>query len=120
MSVEFSELAPFLGYTEALARGALAYQVCESCNRAVFQPRVNCPYCGGVRLQWRTSAGWGRVYSCTEVHSPQGVYNVVLVDLDEGFRMMSTVLGATPGIGQRVKGRVEAGEVPRMVFEEAP
>jgi uncharacterized OB-fold protein len=124
MTLEFSELMPFKAYCEALARGALAYQHCEACARAVFQPRVNCPHCGGVRLQWRDSAGQGSVYSTTEVPGKDGSYNVVLVDLDEGFRMMSTVLGSQARIGQRVQGRVAAGvspgDAPRVVFEELP
>ncbi|MCY1188601.1 hypothetical protein D9M73_297290 [compost metagenome] len=47
-------------------------------------------------------------------------YNLVLVDLDEGFRMMSTVAGCdAPPIGARVRARVERleGEEPRVVFD---
>ncbi|WP_233809902.1 Zn-ribbon domain-containing OB-fold protein [Paraburkholderia sp. HP33-1] len=119
----FTELAPYRGYTEAIGRGVLAYQHCEACERAVFPPRVNCPHCGATQLHWRDSAGIGTVYSATEVVARDGAYNVVLVDLDEGFRMMSTVPGvASPAIGQRVHAHVEAqqGEASRVVFEVLP
>jgi uncharacterized OB-fold protein len=60
----------------------------------------------GAALEWRTSAGLGTVYSTTTVH-PRGEapHNVALIDLDEGFRMLSRVEGVAPGavaIGMRV------------------
>jgi uncharacterized OB-fold protein len=119
---EFSELAPYRGYTDALARGALAYQHCRQCERAVFQPRVNCPHCGATQLQWRDSAGHGSVYAISEVIQKEGNYNVALIDLDEGFRMMSTLIGvASAPIGQRVRARVEPANPAtgdaRVVFD---
>lgn len=67
----------------------------------MFRPRV------GDGLQWRVSAGRGTVYAVTVVHPRGGeAYNIVLVDLDEGFRMMSAVTGAEPAvIGARVEVR---------------
>lgn len=122
---EFTETAPFAGYCAALARGVLAYQHCEACSGAVFPPRVNCPHCGATYLSWRDSAGLGVIHSATEVISRDGNYNVVLVDLDEGFRMMSTVVSAFPAtpIGARVRARVDGGAgegEARVVFEELP
>ncbi len=104
-------------YMEHCRRHELAYQV-DTQERPVFRPRV------GERLQWRVSAGRGTVYAVTVVH-PRGdaeAYNIVLVDLDEGFRMMSTVVGAGPVvIGARVEVRWrEGGEAPVPVFEVAP
>jgi uncharacterized OB-fold protein len=116
------DLAPARTYAERLADGVLAYQRCGSCDAAVFYPRVACPVCGGTDLSWQVSAGQGTVYSTTTIPQRDAdPYNVCLVDLDEGFRMMSTVVGVPSGqvrIGQRVQGRVETeGSEPRPVFE---
>jgi uncharacterized protein len=92
------ERSPADVYTEHLRRRELAYQV-DRDGRAVFRPRVGPP-------TWRVSAGRGTVYATTVVRPRGGeAYNIVLVDLDEGFRMMSTVVGTAPedvAIGARV------------------
>jgi uncharacterized OB-fold protein len=97
-----SGLAPRAAFDEGLARGELRYQWCPRCAAPVFYPRTLCPGCGDTALQWRTSRGTGTVYSTTTVaRRDADGYNVALVDVDEGFRMMSTVLGdpAQVGIG---------------------
>jgi uncharacterized protein len=120
------ERAPADVYTEHLHQRELAYQVDDD-GRAVFRPRV-----GPTR--WRVSAGRGTVYSTTVVRPRGGeAYNIVLVDLDEGFRMMSTVVGVAPeavAIGARVvlawrEGEREgeggdAAAPPVPVFTPAP
>lgn len=93
-------------FAEHCARGQLAYQVAAD-GRAVFHPRLG-PY------EWRVSAGRGTVYATTTVRPRGGEpHDVSLIDLDEGFRMMSRVRGGGR-IGQRVTVAFEAG-VP--VFE---
>jgi uncharacterized OB-fold protein len=98
--------APADVYFEHCRRRELAYQV-DTQGRPVFRPRV------GDALQWRVSAGRGTVYAVTVVH-PRGddkAYDIVLVDLDEGFRMMSSVVGDEPVvIGARVEVRWREGE----------
>jgi uncharacterized OB-fold protein len=84
--------APVAAYRRHLENGKLAYQRCADCSAAVFYPRVLCPVCGSGALEWRESAGRGTVYATTAVHSrDRDPRNVALVDLDEGFRMMSRV-----------------------------
>ncbi len=106
--------APAAAYRRHLENGKLAYQRCAGCSAAVFYPRVLCPVCGGGALHWRESAGRGTVYATTAVHSRnRDPRNVVLVDLDEGFRMMSRVEGVPAGeveIGARVRFEVRRGE----------
>ncbi|WP_433868736.1 Zn-ribbon domain-containing OB-fold protein [Saccharopolyspora sp. CA-218241] len=114
--------APEVVYREGLSAGELRYQRCRGCTTAVFPPRVLCPGCGGEELAWHRSAGRGTTYSTTAVRSRAGAHNVVLVDLDEGFRMMSRVDGVEPDavtIGGRLDFAVveEAGE-PVAVFRE--
>lgn len=105
-------------------KGELAYQWSPDARRPVFYPRLVCPHGGMAPLEWRVSAGKGAVYSITLTYPVEGdPYPVALVDLDEGFRMMSRVVGATGDpseIGRRVTLRfVEeaGGDTPVAVFD---
>lgn len=115
--------SPLKTYLAHLERGELAYQFSPSTNAAVFYPRVIAPKTGAADLQWRVSKGLGVVHATTVVHPQQGTpYNVALIDIDEGFRMMSRVEDIAPAavrIGMRVKFRVhpaEGDEPPCPVF----
>jgi uncharacterized OB-fold protein len=104
-------------YLDALAAGRFEIQKCAACARHVFYPRVICPHCGSDRLEWVAPSGRGTVYSTTVVRrktADGGDYNVCLVDLAEGVRMMSRVVSLAPqdvSIGMRVKARIADGLV---------
>jgi uncharacterized OB-fold protein len=107
-------------FNRHLRERRLTYQVTRS-GKAVFYPRLFAPG-DGSELQWRVSAGLGSVYSTTTVHGSGGLaHNVALVDLDEGFRVMSRVEGVAPDsvrIGMRVRavpGQDVDGE-PTVLF----
>ena len=110
--------SPLAVYQAYLEKGELAYQWSPDANRAVFYPRVICPFSGSDRLEWRVSAGLGTVYATTVTHPREGApYNVALIDCDEGFRLMSRVEDIPANdvkIGMRVKFRVhsQGGEEP--------
>ena len=115
---------PLAVYEQHLREGRLAYQFSRVANRAVFQPRIACPWTGSTDLEWRISKGVGTVHAVTVVHGREGpTHNVVLVDLDEGFRLMSRVDVPDPQavrIGLRVRARIHApedGGLPYPVFE---
>ncbi|MHA6804651.1 Zn-ribbon domain-containing OB-fold protein [Salinifilum ghardaiensis] len=112
--------APEAVFRDGLARGELRFQRCRGCSAAVFRPRVLCPRCGSGELDWHRSNGTGTVYSTTAVRSRRGTHNVVLVDLDEGFRMMSRIEDVEPdrvAIGSRVVFAVaDDGGAPVAVF----
>lgn len=105
-------------FAEHCARGELAYQV-DPGGRALFYPRV------GDELEWRVSAGRGTVYATTVVRRRgEDPYDVSIVELDEGFRMMSRVVGVPPEdvtVGMRVAVRFEERDDghPVPVFEAA-
>lgn len=107
-----AETSPHATYVAHLAKGELAYQWSAEAGRAVFYPRLVCPYTGSTRLEWRVSKGLGTVYSTTTVHPVEDKpYNVALIDVDEGFRLMSRVEGIASddvNIGMRVAFRVHA------------
>jgi uncharacterized OB-fold protein len=115
--------SPLATYIAHLKRGELGYQFSPSAQQVVFYPRVIAPKTGAADLEWRVSKGTGTVHATTVVHPQQGAkYNVCLVDVDEGFRMMSRVEDIDPTavkIGMRVKFRVhtpEGDEDPYPVF----
>lgn len=107
MRLEASPLATYLSY---LNKGVLAYQFSPAAGRAVFFPRVVCPFTGSTDLEWRESSGLGTVYATTFIPEKSGdAYNVALIDVEEGFRLMSRVEGIAPPdvrIGMRVRMRV--------------
>lgn len=106
------ENAPSETYRRYLESGELGFQRCQSCEEPIFYPRVLCPVCGSDSLEWGTSSGRGTVYATTAIHRRNAdPYNVALVDLDEGFRMMSRVEGPRAEgveIGLRVKLEVRS------------
>jgi len=104
-------------YLDKLAAGRSEIQRCAGCGKHVVSPRVLCPHCGGERLDWVAPSGRGTVYSTTIVRrrpADGGDYNVCLVDLAEGPRMMSRVASVAPDqvkIGMVVQARIAEGLV---------
>ncbi len=98
-------------YWDGCRRGELLFQRCRACSATVFNPAPACRQCLSSDLAWERSAGVGSVYSWTVVHRPQTPaftvpYAVAIVDLDEGYQMMSNVIGCRPddvAIGMRVR-----------------
>ena len=114
---------PEHAYKDKLAQGRFEIQKCAGCGKHVFYPRVLCPNCGADKLGWVAASGAGTIYSTTVVRrKPEagGDYNVVLVDLAEGPRMMSRVAGIEPAavkIGMKVQARIaKDGEAPIVEF----
>ncbi len=99
-------------YRQALDQGRFLIQRCAACERAIFYPRMICPHCGAGELAWTAPDGRGEVYSTTVVRrKPKagGDYNVALIDLREGVRLMSRVEGVAPDavhIGMAVRAQV--------------
>ncbi len=90
------------------------YQQCGSCGMVVFYPRQHCTGCTTGRLEERTSVGKGTIYTYSVVRQSyhpffrtQVPYVVAWIDLDEGPRFLSNVIGVTSPdlslIGKRVE-----------------
>lgn len=105
----------------------LGYQVCDDCGGLVFYPRSHCPHCIGGHLAWHESQGLGRIYTYTIIRQHghpafrnMAPYVVALVDLDEGFRLLTQVVNCDPqavSVGQRVRvSWVDEGEVALPAF----
>ena len=121
-------------FWEATKRHELSFQTCDACDQVIFYPRRHCNACGSDRTTWRVSKGEGVVYTYSVImqsrhpaFSGLGAYAVGYVDLDEGFRIMTNIVGVddpTSDIecGMRVRVRWEDqgdGEVSLPMFEPA-
>jgi hypothetical protein len=110
---DLKKQSPLGIYIEHCRKGELAYQAGAD-GKPVFFPRAVAPGTGSGDLEWRVSKGLGTVHATTVVHAKdKQPWNVVLIDIDEGFRMMSRVEDMDPmqvKIGMRVRVRMHPGD----------
>lgn len=104
---DLAQLSPYGRYLYHCARGELAYQRSAS-GKAMFYPRINDPETGGP-ADWQISAGKGAIYAVTLAqYKGEPPLPVAVVELDEGFRLMTNIITADPqalGVGTRVEVR---------------
>ncbi|WP_296172295.1 OB-fold domain-containing protein [uncultured Brevundimonas sp.] len=108
-----------------LAAGRFMIQRSASSGAHVFYPRVAEPGTGRQDLEWVEASGGGEIYALTIVHPrpPEAPYNVAIIALDEGPRLMSRIEDVAPDalkIGQRVISRIaDLHGTPNVVFDLA-
>jgi uncharacterized OB-fold protein len=83
------------------ARGELRLQRCAGCQVWRHPPRYRCAACGSSEVTWDLATGRGRVFSWTITHRPvdpafEPPYAVVVVELDEGPRLVGNLDGIEP------------------------
>lgn len=90
---------------------AIVYQCCESCEQVWYFRRDFCPNCGSIDPKLCQASGTGRVYAQSLVHrAPSEAlralapYLIVMIDMDEGFRLMAHGEQSLE-IGDRVSAR---------------
>jgi hypothetical protein len=90
-------------FWEACRRHELLLQRCGGCGAIQFYPRLLCGRCSGRHLGWMRASGRGTVKSFSIVRRPvspayaaEGPYALLLVGLEEGPTMMSTLTGGDP------------------------
>jgi uncharacterized OB-fold protein len=117
-----------LPFWEACVQERLVLPRCDRCEAWIWYPRRLCPTCGSREVTWTEVAGTGSIYSVSVVRAGgpgtfrhNVPYAVAVVELDEGPRLLTNVVGADPGslrIGQRARVVFERGEggaaVPRF------
>ena len=106
------------GYWEACRRHELYIQRCRACGTKRHYPRALCPKCLSDDTEWLRCAGTGQVYTFTITYQNQAPgfreqlpYVMAYVELDEGVRLLTNIVGCAPDsvrIGMRV----------RVVFED--
>jgi uncharacterized OB-fold protein len=104
-------------FWEATKRHELTYQTCNRCKQVIFYPRRHCTSCGCTETTRNLSKGEGTVYTFSVVVQSRhpafaelGPYAIAYIDLDEGFRILSNIVGVQDPIndihcGMRVKVR---------------
>jgi uncharacterized OB-fold protein len=109
--------APFWDATRGRA---LVLQWCTDCEQPVHYPREACPRCLGSNFDWRPASGAATVHAVSVQHRPgpgrdaaDGPYAVALVELPEGVRMMTNVVGCEPDA-------VTVGMAVRVAWEPLP
>jgi uncharacterized protein len=89
-------------FWDGCAAGELLFQRCRGCRAAQFPPAEICRACLATDLAWERGAGLATLYSWTVVYRPvtpafSVPYAPAIVDLDEGYPMMTNLIGLTPG-----------------------
>ena len=88
-------------FWEGIEAGELRIQRCGSCGKLRHPPRPMCPYCRSLEREHIVSNGRGEVYSFVVHHRPEvpgrdHPFAVVLVELEEGTRIVGNVVDCAP------------------------
>jgi hypothetical protein len=107
-------------FFEGARDGKLVLQVCERCSAWQYPVRRRCIECGATALAWRAASGRGIVYAHGRLrrayhprHRERLPVLLATIDLEEGVRMSSNLVGVDPE-------RVRAGMPVVVDFEPVP
>lgn len=120
-----ASLPPVGAFQQYLEQGRFMLQRGRESGRCFYYPRTVEPVTGATELEWVEASGMGTVYSTTTIRQrpPAADYNLALIDLDEGPRMLSRVENIDPAqvsIGMRVRARItRQDDMPLVVFDPA-
>ena len=90
------------GFWDGCKRHEILIQRCKDCGTLRHYPRPMCPKCNSMNTEWVKVSGKGKIYTWTVVHQPahpaftEVPYAVVIVELEEGVRMTSNMVGCQP------------------------
>jgi uncharacterized OB-fold protein len=122
MAIDYKKPLPYIHdetrpYWDVARRHELLIQRCRTCSKYYFYPRDFCPSCFSFDVEWVRASGRGTIYSFTVCHRPAHgfeedvPYNLVIVELEEGARMMSTLVGC-PNDSLRI------GMAVKVIFDD--
>lgn len=113
-------------FWRGLAAGRIDLQQCSACDRWIFYPRPRCTGCGAAALVWRTTSSRASLYSFAVADRPVAIEFAgdallvpVIVELDEGVRLPSTLEEADPDrlrIGMRLSPRFDRSTFPDLTL----
>ena len=117
-------------FWDSVKAHALRLQKCDECGSWRYIPTEICPRCGSERCSWTPVSGRGRVYTHTVIHrgptpayQADAPYVIAHVELEEGPRMISNLIGCSPGdvrIGMPVEVVYEDVAPEWTLFKFAP
>ena len=106
------------GFWDAARRHELVAQRCLDCGTFRFPAREVCSRCLSRRAEWQRVSGRGRVFSLAVMHqanhpwfAARAPYAVVVIELAEGARMLSSLVGCEPSA-------IEIGMPVEVAFED--
>jgi uncharacterized OB-fold protein len=90
-------------YWDGLRDRKLLMPRCDACGKYWFPPSLLCPHCNATKWTWASTSGHGRIFSYVVYHrvyhpgfADEVPYAVAVIELDEGPRMISNVIGIAP------------------------
>jgi uncharacterized protein len=90
-------------YWDGLRDRKLLMPRCDACGKYWFPPSLLCPNCNATKWTWASTSGHGRIFSYVVYHrvyhpgfADEVPYAVAVIELDEGPRMISNVIGIAP------------------------
>ena len=91
-----------LPYWQAAREHRLALPKCEDCQKSWFPPSRTCPHCLSTKFSFENVSGKGKIFSFVTFHrvyrpafAEDVPYVVALIELDEGPRLLSNIMGVT-------------------------
>lgn len=106
-------------YWDSLTQGVLSYQHCNSCGHTWLPARTECPHCLEADWRWKAAAGGARLISWVVYHMSYHPafhnrlpYAVAIVELDEGPRLISNVIGVDDAESLKIDQRL------RLIIED--
>ena len=118
-------------FWEAAREGRLLIKRCRACGRPHYYPRPFCPHCWSEEVKWEQASGRATLYTYSVVYendlppfSGRVPYVAAIVDLEEGPRAMTNVVGCPPedvriGMAVRVRFEPVSDEAALPLFEPA-
>jgi uncharacterized OB-fold protein len=90
-------------FWDGLREGQVMLPRCLDCGRCFFYPRVACPHCHSRRVEWIRASGRERLHafeiayqSMNRAFKVKPPYVLAMIELEEGPRMMSNLVGVEP------------------------
>jgi uncharacterized OB-fold protein len=113
-------------FWEGLTQSRFLLPRCNDCAAWIWYPRGFCPACGSLDTDWQEASGRGHIYSYTVVRksglpgwSDLVPYVIAYVELAEGPRVMSNIVGCDPealAIGNPVRVVMPTGDHGQALF----
>jgi uncharacterized OB-fold protein len=103
-------------FWEGCLNSRLVLPRCDGCGELIWYPRRFCPFCASTEVTDVAVSGRGTIYSFTVIRKGVGPFSdaapyvLAYVELEEGPRIQSNIIGVDPET-------VHVGQPVRVVFE---